>query len=349
MRSKLASTNIQNIKLLISPFELQQELQANASQHAFVLRSRETISNILQGTDKRQLLIVGPCSVHDIIGIREYARKLKELAEKTSDRFFLIMRVFFEKPRTVKGWKGLLHDPNLDGTAALDEGLKLTRQILVELAEMEMPTGAEFLDPFVCHYISDLISWGCIGARTTESQVHRQLASGLPMPIGFKNGTDGCLDIAIHAMQTASLEHNYIGFSDMGQAAVIHTTGNPLTHMILRGGEKGPNFRASQVAEALQKLQQANLPLRLMIDCSHDNSQKNHEKQIDVFNDVIDQIVQGNTYIIGLQLESHLLGGSQSLDILAARPHYGISLTDPCLDWTMTEKLIMDAYHRLKK
>lgn len=349
MKSKLANTRIANIKLLPSPLDLKQEQSVSLQEYDFINHSRETIGNILQGTDNRTLLVVGPCSVHDIIGVREYARNLKKLSEKTADRFFIIMRVFFEKPRTSKGWKGILHDPHLDGTAALDDGLRLTRQILMELAQMEVPAAAEFLDPFICHYLSDLISWGCIGARTTESQVHRQLASGLPMPMGFKNGTDGCLDIAIHAMLTASYSHTYMGLSEMGQAAILHTTGNPLTHIVLRGGEKGPNFDKIAVEETLNKLKKADLPLRIMIDCSHDNSQKNHEKQVEVFKNVIEQIREGNKAIIGLQLESHLLGGSQTLDLLSAKPHYGISLTDPCLDWASTELLILDAYNRLKQ
>lgn len=328
---------------LPSPGELQHTLPLTASQAHFIYQVREQIIAILSGSDLRQLLVVGPCSIHDITAAKEYAIKLKKLAEEVQDSFLIVMRNYFEKPRTRLGWKGLLHDPYLNGGNDIAEGLKMARQLLLDLTDLEVPAATEFLDPASTEYYGDLISWGCIGARTSSSQIHRQIASGLHMPIAFKNSTDGNVDSAIHGVQAASVGHTYIGMDSSGKVAMVHSNGNSHAHVMLRGGEKGPNYDSLSVQRTLAQLEKAGCKRRLLIDCSHDNCNKQADKQAAVFQDVINQVLEGNDEIRGLMLESHLYGGNQVMHSEGSL-QYGVSLTDPCLDWETTERLILDAH-----
>lgn len=323
---------------LPTPLELQQELPISESQESFIAKSRETIKQILNGEDPRLLLIVGPCSIHDPQSAIEYAQRLKNLAEEVSDSFFLIMRFYTEKSRTSLGWKGLLYDPDLDGTQKIVRGLTLTRKLLLALAELQIPAAAELLDPSCSLYYCQLLSWGCIGARTAESQPHRIMASGLSIPIGFKNGTSGKVDVAINGVLVASQPHKYIGLDEDGRLKVIQTKGNPDAHVVLRGSDAAPNYEAPSIEFTLESLKRANLPQKLIIDCSHGNSRRSHMHQIDVFQSIINQSLDGAAAIRGLIIESHLHSGNQSL--LSKNLKYAVSVTDPCLDWPETEKLI---------
>lgn len=328
---------------LIAPLELWKLLPANIAQMHFVEQSRKQIVQILNSHDKRLLLILGPCSIHDAKSAIHYAKKLKELTPEIYDVFLPVMRFHFEKPRTAGGWKGLLYDPFLDDSCDLNAGIKLTRSLLLELAALGVPAAAEILDPMAGLFFGDLLSWGCIGARTSASQVHRQIASGLPMPIGFKNTTDGNVDVAIQAILCARTAHSYLGANEMGQSCVIRTSGNPLTRLVLRGGEGKPNYDASSVGEVLQKLQKAGLEPSLFIDCAHDNSDKDPLKQADVFEQVIEQAASGNRSIRGILLESHLRAGKQSIPAHPNLLKYGISITDACIDWETTEGILFAA------
>lgn len=325
---------------LPTPQELHQELPASAHHREFIEQTRQQIRKVIDGTDPRLLLIVGPCSIHDVTAAKEYATKLRDLSREMSDTFLIVMRVYFEKPRTTLGWKGMLHDPLLNGSDAIHIGMRWTRQLLLDLAEMGIPAASEFLDPATAYYFGDLISWGCIGARTSSSQTHRQIASGLPMPIAFKNTTDGNVDVAINGALAAASPHTFIGMNAQGKAIVNRTSGNPDCHLALRGGELKPNFDALSITQASNSLRKAGLPTGLLVDCSHDNSRRKHERQISVFQDVINQVCQGNRDIRGLILESHLFAGNQPLSVDASRLRYAVSLTDPCLDWESTENLI---------
>lgn len=326
---------------LPTPYELKHELPITLKQSQFVNKTREQIVNILERRDPRLLMIVGPCSIHDVEAAYEYSVKLKALAKEISDTFLPVMRVYFEKPRTSLGWKGLLYDPYLDGSHNISAGLKLTRQLLLELAELEVPAAAEFLDPATSCYFGDLISWGCIGARTSESQTHRQIASGLPMPVAFKNSTAGKIDVAIHGILSASTQHKFIGMDEMGKIAIVKTAGNPHSHVMLRGGEDSPNYDPKSISYALNLLHKYQLPPRVLIDCSHDNSYKKHEKQPSVFQSIIHQILEGEKHIRGMAIESHIFEGNQTLSKDLSTLRYAVSLTDPCLDWTSTENLIL--------
>lgn len=306
----------------------------------FIEESRQTARAILKGTDARLLLIVGPCSIHDRLSAKEFASCISNLSQAVESHFFLVMRVFCEKPRTGTGWKGFLYDPLLDGTHDLRLGIEWTRQLLIELANMKVPAATEFLDPLTAYYYEDLITWGSIGARTSSSQTHRQLASGLPMPIGFKNGVAGNVSAAIHGALAASLPHTYMRMCENGKPAVSRTLGNLDSHIVLRGGESGPNHDPSSVAKALSTLEQMKLFPRLLVDCSHHNSGKKHERQPGVFQSVIHQIAEGNQNIRGLMLESHLQAGHQLLTSGTEKLKYGVSITDPCLDWHSTARLI---------
>lgn len=322
---------------LFSPSQLHHELPLSSSQKKFIDAARQAIINILNGDDPRLLLIVGPCSIHDLKSAQEYAKRLKNLAEKFSSQFFIVMRTYFEKPRTCLGWKGFMSDPHLDDSADIGAGLKFSRKLLLDLAHLEMPTATEFLNPFATPYISDLISWGSIGARTTASQIHRQLASGLDMAIGFKNGTNGDLHIAVNAVTAAQYPHSFIGLNEEGKASIIRTKGNPHGHIILRGSEHGPNVDPFSINLALNCLTKEQLPLRLIVDCSHDNSGKNPNNQPSVFQNTLRQIIEGNRNIRGMILESFLHAGSQPI---GKNMHPGISVTDPCIDWQTTEQII---------
>jgi 3-deoxy-7-phosphoheptulonate synthase len=326
---------------LPTPEELKTEFPLAFEQQSFIENSRKQVIDILNQSDPRLLLIVGPCSIHDVPSAMEYASKLKQLANLVSDSFFIVMRVYFEKSRTSYGWKGIMYDPYLDGTQEIAAGLKLTRQLLVDLAKMGIPTATEFLDPASGQYFGDLISWGSIGARTSESQTHRQLASGLPMPVAFKNSTSGSIDVAINGVISSSMPHSFMGINDAGRISVHHTQGNPNVHIALRGGEKKTNYDPASIAGALTSLIKAGQPPRVIIDCSHDNSNRQHEQQPLVFKSVVHQILEGEKNIRGMILESHLFEGNQSFSKNLGMLKYAVSLTDPCLNWPETEKLIL--------
>jgi 3-deoxy-7-phosphoheptulonate synthase len=332
---------------LLTPHALKREFPTTEAQQNFVNQSRAQVKNILDGTDPRILLIVGPCSIHDLSAAREYALKLSQLSKSVSDTFLLVMRCYMEKPRTALGWKGMLYDPHLDGSNDINTGLRWSRELLMTLANLQVPVGTEFLDPLAAAYLEDLISWGCIGARTTSSQTHRQIASGLEIPIAFKNNTDGNYEVAIGGILSAAHPQTYIGINNDGQAAILHTKGNSDCHIALRGGESKTNYDPESIEEVLKRLAHFSLPSRLIIDCSHDNSRRKHQQQSVVFQSVIGQIVEGHANIRGLILESHLFEGNQSFTTDRSQLQYAVSLTDPCLDWETTEKLIRWAQTKL--
>jgi 3-deoxy-7-phosphoheptulonate synthase len=311
-----------------------------------VIAARTAIENIEQGKDDRVVMLVGPCSIHDEEAGLEYAKRLAVLAEEVKDKIVVVMRVYFEKPRTTVGWKGLINDPNLDGTFDMQTGLTRARAFLIDVLNLGLPAGTEFLDPFTPQYLADLISWGAIGARTTESQTHRQMASGLSMPIGYKNGTGGTLQIAVDAMVAARSPHAFLGIDLDGRASVVNTAGNKAQHLILRGGASGPNYDEESVIMASSLLKGAGLRPNVVIDCSHANSNKDHNRQPIVFRDAIQQRTDGNKGVIGLMLESHLNEGNQSLGD-PADLKYGVSITDACINWETTEELLHEAHANL--
>jgi 3-deoxy-7-phosphoheptulonate synthase len=327
------------MEVLPSYKELKCRFPLTDRQQGFIEQSRQMVRQILGGTDPRLLLIIGPCSIHDLSSAKEFATHLKKLSLEISPYFSLIMRVYCEKPRSSTGWKGFLYDPFLDGSHDIQQGIQWTRQLLLELADLQVPAATEFLDPLTAFYYDDLITWGSIGARTSSSQPHRQLASSLLMPIGIKNGVAGNLSAAVNGVSVASSPQTYLGLNLDGQLATIRTLGNQDTHIVLRGGDNGPNYDLSSVQEALRRLGVAQLPPRLLIDCSHQNSGKRYDKQPLVFQSILHQIVEGNSAIRGLLLESHLYEGNQPL-LNPSHLKYGISITDGCLDWYSTERLI---------
>ena len=309
---------------------------------SLISETRQSIRNIMQGRDDRLLVIIGPCSIHDPAAALEYARRLKPLREKYKGTLEVVRRVYFEKPRTTVGWKGLINDPYLDESYRIDEGLRIARQLLIDINRLGMPAGSEFLDVISPQYIGDLIAWGAIGARTTESQVHRELASGLSAPIGFKNGTDGNIRIATDAIQAAARPHHFLSVHKNGQVAIVETKGNTDCHVILRGG-KAPNYDAASVAAACKDLEAAKLPATLMVDCSHANSSKQHERQIDVARDIADQIAAGGRSVFGVMVESHLKAGAQKFSPGkddASKLEYGRSITDACIGWDDSEQVL---------
>lgn len=320
--------------------ELSTRFPLLSNQRQFIEKSRQTVRSILKGTDSRLLLIIGPCSIHDPFSAKEFAQHLRQIATTVISHFFLVMRVYCEKPRTASGWKGFLYDPLLDGSHAMRLGIEKTRQLMLELTLMQVPIAAEFLDPLTAFYYDDLITWGSIGARTASSQIHRILASGLSMPIGFKNGVAGNISAAVHGVEVACQPHTYMRICENGKPAISRTTGNLDGHVVLRGGESGPNYDPSSVSHALAYLKQLNLPTQLLIDCAHHNSGKTYKGQLGVFQSVIHQILEGNSNIRGLMLESHLYAGNQTLTDKPSRLQYGVSITDPCLDWQLTTHLI---------
>lgn len=327
---------------LPTPNELRRSVPLSVAESHFVQKSRDQIVEILNGNDPRKILIVGPCSIHDVEGTLDYARKLKRLSQQVESSFLIVMRVYCEKPRTALGWKGFLHDPRLDGSHHIEEGLLETRKLMKAITALEVPIATEFLDPASPCYISDLVSWGCVGARTASSQIHRQMASHLPLPIGFKNSTEGNIDVAINGIDVASIPHTFIGLSGNGRLSLIRSFGNPHAHLVLRGGEKGPNYTPDHVLKALNQLKAK----RLIIDCSHDNSRKKHFNQITVFESVIDQMVEG-TPICGMMLESYLEAGQQPINPFKPLK-YGVSITDACLDFATTENLIINGHKKLE-
>jgi 3-deoxy-7-phosphoheptulonate synthase len=347
MAHSTSDVNILKIEPLIAPEELQRKLPLTPKLAETVLEGRAEIQDILHGLDDRFLMIVGPCSIHDSDAALEYASRLKTLADQVKDRVLVVMRVYFEKPRTTLGWKGLVNDPHLDGSFDVSHGLHKARKLLMDLAEMGVLSGTEFLDPIVPQYIADLVSWAAIGARTTESQMHREMASGLSMPVGFKNGTDGNSQIAVDAMKTSQASHAFLGIDMEGHNCVIRTSGNPYSHIILRGGTSGANYEAKTVAEVQGMLEKANLAPRLMVDCSHANSAKDHNKQGIAFKDVVGQRADGNANVVGVMVESNLNPGNQKLEVDLTALQYGVSITDACIGWDETADLITWAHAEL--
>ncbi len=338
----LANTNVVAEDVILSPEELRAKLPLSNQGRATVSSGRMSVKDILDGRDSRLLVVVGPCSIHDPEAALDYARRLHALSEELSSSLLILMRVYFEKPRTTVGWKGLINDPHMDDSFQLEEGLHIARRLLVDLAEMGMPVATEALDPISPQYLADLFSWAAIGARTTESQTHREMASGLSMPVGFKNGTDGSLEVAINALHAVSNPHSFLGINPQGRTAIIRTRGNACGHVILRGGGGQPNYSSVHVARCEQALNAAGLPLNIMVDCSHDNSQKDPQQQILVAKDVLNQMRAGNQSILGIMLESHLHGGNQGIPEDLSQLQYGVSVTDACMDWASTEELLRE-------
>jgi len=345
--SPTRDVNVVNVEPLKSPVDLVSEVPITPAAEQTVLEGRRQIRRVLRGEDLRILMVVGPCSIHDEKAALEYAGRLLKLSEKLRDRLLLVMRVYFEKPRTTVGWKGLIYDPNLNGTFDVAEGLHKARKIMLRIAEIGMCTGTEFLDPIIPQYLADLVSWSTIGARTTESQTHRQMASGLSMPVGFKNGTDGSAQTGVDAMIAARSSQAFLGIDHFGQTSVIHTSGNPDGHLVLRGGRSGPNFGAKAIAEAHHLLEAAGVRPQLLVDCSHGNSNKDHTLQATALKDVIDQRLAGDQNIIGCMMESNLLPGAQKLNGGGSELKYGVSITDACIGWEETESLLSWAHGRV--
>lgn len=331
------------ITSLPSPREIKALIPLPEEAALFIAQSRETARQIVQGKDARKALIIGPCSIHDRKSAIEYAEHFKDLLHQVSATSFLVMRVYVEKPRTAKGWKGLLYDPYLNGTHDIKAGLTWTRELLIELAKREIPCATEFVDPLAALYYEDLITWGFVGARTSSSQPHRQFASALEIPMGFKNATDGKLESAIHGVLSARESHASLHIDQEGKLCALHSTGNPYSHIVLRGADEFTNYDSASVQHALDKLRHHRLLPRLLIDCSHGNSQKTFEKQQEAFLSVLEQIERGNHHIFGLMLESHLQSGSQPLTDDLSQLKYAVSITDPCLDWKTTKQLIHSA------
>jgi 3-deoxy-7-phosphoheptulonate synthase len=348
MENQLSNVNVVSKTILPTPADIRAELPMSGAAEAAVLKSRESIRNIIDGHDPRLFVVVGPCSIHDVEAAADYAERLRALAEEVSETLYLVMRVYFEKPRTTVGWKGLINDPNMDDSFQIKKGIRIARKLLLDLTELGLPAATEALDPVMPQYMGELISWTAIGARTTESQTHREMASGLSTPVGFKNGTDGSLQVAINALQSARQSHHFLGINEEGRTAVFETRGNAYGHIVLRGGGGSPNYDSGHVAETGRALLDAGLPDRIVIDCSHANTNKNPAAQPDVAGDCVGQIVNGNRSIIGLMLESNIGAGNQSIPHDLADLKYGISVTDGCIDWDTTAAAIRDAADRLR-
>ncbi|MFQ3621362.1 MAG: 3-deoxy-7-phosphoheptulonate synthase [Spirochaetales bacterium] len=332
---------------LVPPRELKKEFPMTEKANRTVVEGRKIIGDIIHGKDTRILAIVGPCSIHDPVAALDYARRLSELRKQIENKVYVVMRVYFEKPRTVLGWRGLIFDPGLDGSFDIPRGLREARRLLLAINELGLPAGSEILDPIVPQYITDLLSWASIGARTTESQTHREMASGLSMPVGFKNGTDGSLDGAINAMTSSLHPHSFIGIDQEGMTSILNTRGNNQIHLILRGGRMGPNYYEENVEKAEELLSRQGLPRAIVVDCSHMNSQKKPSRQSRVFHAFLEQRSRGRTSLIGFMLESNLFEGSQEIPLNLANLKYGVSITDACIGWEETEALLGEAYARL--
>jgi 3-deoxy-7-phosphoheptulonate synthase len=335
---KTDDVRINQIKQLLPPVAILERFPATESASSTVYQARQSIHNILADEDDRLLVIIGPCSIHDPEAALEYGKRLKKMRDELGDRLEIVMRVYFEKPRTTVGWKGMINDPYLDNSYKLNEGLRMGRKLLLDLTDMGMPTAGEFLDMITPQYMADLISWGAIGARTTESQVHRELASGLSCPVGFKNGTDGNIKIATDAIRSAESSHHFLSVTKFGHSAIVETTGNPDCHIILRGG-KEPNYSAEHVAAIKSELEASGLPQKVMIDFSHSNSSKQYKRQMVVSDDVSGQVAGGENAIFGVMIESHLVEGRQDL-VDGKAPTYGQSITDACIGWDDTETVL---------
>ena len=347
IQDSLNNTHIANEQVLIEPMTFKAKYPLSKNSARFINQSRTTISDILARRDSRLLVVSGPCSIHDIKAAKEYALRLKDLQAELADTLYVVMRIYFEKPRTTVGWKGLINDPDMDDTFRVEKGLNTARELLLWLAEQEIPAATEALDPITPQYLSDLFTWVAIGARTTESQTHREMASGLSMPVGFKNGTDGNLNVAVNAMLSVSSPHRFLGINQAGQVAVINTRGNPDGHVILRGGKK-PNYDSVNVALCENALKKAGLASNIIIDCSHGNSSKKYELQPLVAENVANQIADGNQSIMGMMLESHLHAANQKITNPLSELRYGVSVTDACIDWDTTVELLRDLRARLR-
>jgi 3-deoxy-7-phosphoheptulonate synthase len=343
------NVNIERISELPTPKEIKSDYPLSPEAEETVISGRTEIGNILERRDDRHLMVVGPCSIHNVDDALSYAERLQRLAKEVQDRILLIMRVYFEKPRTTVGWKGLIYDPNLDDSGDIALGLRLARRIMLEIAEMGMPTASELLEPVIPQYVTDLLSWAAIGARTAESQTHRQMASGLSMPIGIKNSTDGNVKVAVEAIKTAASSHAFIGVTEDGRIALFHTRGNSHGHLVLRGGLNGPNYGTEYIAFTRELMRKNKLVPNIIVDCSHGNSRKQPKLQIDVMRDAIRQIVAGNRDIVGTMVESNLLEGSQDIPQDITMLQSGVSVTDACLGWQDTESLIREVHRSLEE
>ena len=348
MKSKTDDLRIINTQELVSPQEMINSISPSEKGFATIINARNQIKNILNKSNNKFMIVVGPCSIHDVEAAKEYATRLKNLSSSLSDNCLVVMRVYFEKPRTVIGWKGLINDPDLDGSFKINKGIRIARKLLIDLAEMEIPCGHEFLDLVSPQYVSDLISWGAIGARTTESQSHRELASGLSCPVGFKNGTDGSLQIAIDAMNAARHSHSFLSVTKEGKSAIFNTAGNDDCHIIHRGGNNKSNYGSDDVKNSVRILEQNGMRPNIMIDASHANSNKDFKMQSKVVDDVKNQLLSGEKNIIGIMLESNLVEGNQKINS-RDKLRYGQSITDSCIGWEETENIILDLDDTLKK
>ncbi len=344
----LENVNVQSQEVLLTPEQLKKDIPLTEKAARTILEGRDSIQRILNREDHRIFIVVGPCSIHDVEAAKDYAQHLQKLAASVSDTLLIVMRVYFEKPRTTVGWKGLINDPYLNDSFKIVDGLHIGRQLLMDIAELGLPTATEALDPISPQYLQDLITWSAIGARTTESQTHREMASGLTSAVGFKNGTDGSLDVAINALKSVSSPHRFLGINAEGKVAVITTNGNPYAHMVLRGGNDKPNYDSVSVSICEQQLSKAGVNTNIMVDCSHANSNKNHELQPLVMENVTNQILEGNKSIVGIMVESNLLAGNQKISSNRDDMEYGKSVTDACIDWATTESAIMAMHEKLK-
>lgn len=345
---RVDNLNVAAQEILITPDRLKAKIPLTAAAEQTVYGGRQVIQNILDRTDPRLFIVVGPCSIHDVEAAKDYARRLKALSEKVGDTLYLVMRVYFEKPRTTVGWKGLINDPHMDDSFQIEEGLHIGRKLLVELSEMGLPLATEALDPISPQYLQDCIAWSAIGARTTESQTHREMSSGLSCPVGFKNGTDGGLEVAVNALKSMAHPHNFLGINSEGQVAIIRTRGNKYGHAVLRGGNGKPNYDSVSVKLCEKDLAKAGLSSNIMIDCSHANSNKDPALQPLVLDNVTHQILDGNASIVGLMIESHIGWGSQSIPADKSQLKYGVSVTDACIDWETTEKALTEMADQLR-
>jgi len=345
----LENTNISTLERLITPQQFKEQLPITDTIRSHIEKSRQILRDILDRKDKRIMVVVGPCSVHDTKAALEYAERLVKLADQVKDQLFVVMRVYFEKPRTTVGWKGLINDPYLDGSFQIEKGMALGRDLMLKINALGLPIANEALDPISPQYMQDLISWSAIGARTTESQTHREMASGLSTPIGFKNGTDGSLDVAINALQSASHGHSFLGIDTQGKVSIVHSTGNQYSHIVLRGGGGKPNYDSVNVKLTERELRAKNLPENIVVDCSHSNSNKDPQLQPLVLDNISQQILEGNQSIIGVMLESHLKAGNQKLTKDKSQLEYGKSITDGCIDWETTEASLIKLANQLKE
>lgn len=344
----LENNNIEAIDRLITPSDFKKSLPITDEVAAHVEQSRQTLLNILDRKDNRLIVIVGPCSVHDTVSALDYAQRLVDFAKTVEDELFIVMRVYFEKPRTTVGWKGLINDPDLDGSFQIEKGLTLGRELMIKINEMGLPIANEALDPISPQYVQDLTSWSAIGARTTESQTHREMASGLSVPVGFKNGTDGSLDVAINALQSAASDHRFLGIDEDGKVSVVQTSGNAYSHIVLRGGGGQTNYDSVSIKLTEQALEAKGLAANIMVDCSHANSNKNPQLQTLVLADIGQQITDGNKSLIGVMLESHLKEGNQKLTADKAQLEYGKSITDGCISWEVTTAALTQLTEKLR-